>query len=83
MKSKLSSRKFWTAIVGVIVGLAMIFGLDESVINTIAGAIVSVSSVITYIITEGHIDKESISNAAESVQNAVCYLTNIESEAEE
>lgn len=65
---KLSSRKLWAAIAGVIVGLAMVFGLDENTINTVAGAVVSVMSVVVYIITEGKIDAESVKNAVENVQ---------------
>jgi uncharacterized membrane protein len=55
-KEKLSSRKLWAAIVGVIMGVAMVFGLDESTITDVAGAVVSIVSLMTYIITEGKID---------------------------
>lgn len=71
LKQKLSSRKLWAAIVGVITGISMIFGLDENTINTVAGAIVSVSSVITYIITEGVVDAAAVGNAANKVQDAI------------
>lgn len=60
IKQKLSSRKLWAAVAGVVTGLAMVFGLDETVINTVAGAVVSVVSVMTYIITEGKIDAEGV-----------------------
>ena len=68
---KLSSRKLWAAIAGVVAGLAMVFGLDGETINTVAGAVVSVASVITYIITEGKIDAQSVANAITDVQEAV------------
>jgi uncharacterized membrane protein len=55
-KEKLSSRKLWAAIVGVVMGVAMVFGLDESTITDVAGAVVSIVSLMTYIITEGKID---------------------------
>ena len=41
-KRKLSSRKLWAAIAGVVTGLAMVFKLDESTISSVAGAVVSV-----------------------------------------
>ena len=41
-KRKLSSRKLWAAIAGVVTGLAMVFRLDEDTISTVAGAVVSV-----------------------------------------
>lgn len=71
LKRKFTSRKFLAAVAGVIVGLAMVFGLDESTISNVAGAVVSVSSVVAYIVTEGRIDAKSVENAVESVENAV------------
>ena len=70
MVRKLSSRKLWAAVAGVVAGLAMVFGLDETTISTVAGAVVSVMSVITYIITEGKIDAEGVKNAIEDFQDA-------------
>lgn len=69
-KRKLSSRKLWAALVGVVTGLSMIFGLDEGTISTVAGAVVSVASVVTYIMAEGKVDAESIKKAVEDIQKA-------------
>lgn len=63
-KRKLSSRKLWAAAAGIAAGLAMVFGLDETVISTVAGAVVSLASMAAYIITEGRVDAESIKSAA-------------------
>lgn len=71
LKRKLSSRKLWAAIAGVITGLAMVFGLDENVISTVSGAVVSVVSLVTYIIAEGKVDATAVKNATQNVQNAV------------
>lgn len=71
LKRKLSSRKLWAAIAGVVTGLAMVFGLDENVITDVAGAVVSVASLITYIITEGKVDAAAVKDAVTNVQNAV------------
>ncbi|MCC8079513.1 MAG: hypothetical protein LIO57_05585 [Oscillospiraceae bacterium] len=67
---KLTSRKFLAAAAGLITGLAMVFGLDESIISSAAGAVVSVASVVTYIVTEGKVDAAAVSQAVESVQTA-------------
>lgn len=72
---KLSSRKLWAALAGLVTGLAMVFGLDETVISTVAGAVVSVASVITYIVTEGKVDAEGVKTAVVSVQDAVEAIT--------
>lgn len=69
-KRKLSSRKLWAAAAGIAAGLAMVFGLDEGTISNVAGAVVSVASVVAYIITEGKVDAESVKQAAEDVRNA-------------
>ena len=67
-KRKLSSRKLWAAVAGIVTGLAMVFGLDEGTISSVAGAVVSVASVMAYIITEGKVDAESVKKAVEDVQ---------------
>lgn len=59
-KEKLMSRKLWAAVAGVVTGLAMVFGLDENIITTVAGAVVSAASVMTYIITEGRVDAAAV-----------------------
>ena len=71
MIKKLSIRKLWAAVAGLVAGLAMAFGLDESVISQVSGAVVSVASVIAYIVTEGKIDAAAIGQAAENAANAV------------
>jgi phage shock protein PspC (stress-responsive transcriptional regulator) len=44
------------AIAGVAVGIATILGVDGSDVNVVAGAVTSIASIITYIVTEGKID---------------------------
>lgn len=69
-KRKLSSRKLWAAAAGIITGLAMVFGLDESTMSSVAGAVVSVASVIAYIITEGKVDETAAKAEAEDFKRA-------------
>ncbi|MCI9393612.1 MAG: hypothetical protein HFF34_00230 [Oscillospiraceae bacterium] len=64
-KHKLSSRKLWAAVAGIVTGLAMVFGLDENTISSVAGAVVSVASVVAYIVTEGKVDAQSVKTTAE------------------
>ena len=64
-KRKLSSRKLWAAVAGVVTGLAMVFGLDEGTMTNVAGAVVSMASLVAYIITEGKVDAESVNYAVE------------------
>lgn len=57
---KLTSRKLWAAIAGVATGIAVIFGVEGSEITDIAGAVMSLVSVMTYIITEGKVDAAAV-----------------------
>ena len=69
-------KKILTAIIGVLSGLAISFGLDQNEVNTIAGALVSIVSVAGYLIAEGKIDVERIKNAAKDVNAAIDVLEN-------
>lgn len=40
---KITSRKFLAALAGVATGLAMVFGVDETAISTVAGAVTTVA----------------------------------------
>ncbi len=57
---KLSSRKLWAAIVGVIVGLAAAFGIEGNEYAEVAGIVTSAVSVISYIFGEAKIDAASV-----------------------
>lgn len=57
---KLTSRKFLAALVGVATGLAMVFGVDETTISTVAGAVTTVASVVSYIMSEGMVDAAAV-----------------------
>jgi hypothetical protein len=67
--SKFKSRKFLAAVAGVVVGLCMVFGIEESEISNVAGAVVSVASLVAYIITEGKVDAAAVK--LESTQEIV------------
>ena len=65
--NKFKSRKFLSCVAGVVIGVCMIFGLDENVVNTIAGAVTSIGSIVVYIYTEGKIDAAAIDGIKETV----------------
>ena len=56
LKQKLTSRKLWMAVVGVAVGLAAAFGIEENDYAQIAGVVTSVVSVVSYIFGEAAVD---------------------------
>lgn len=57
IKSKLTSRKLWAALAGIVVGLVVAFGGDGETVKTVAGSVMSVVSAIIYILAEAGIDK--------------------------
>ena len=66
---KLSSRKLWVAVVGVVVGLAAAFGITENDYAQIVGLIGSIASAISYIFAEASIDKNATTNIEGTVDN--------------
>lgn len=68
--AKLSSRKLWMAIAGIATGIAMALGADATDIGTVAGAVTTLISVVTYIVVEGKVDAEGVKNAIIEVQEA-------------
>lgn len=67
-KQKLSSRKLWAAVVGVIVGLAAAFGIEENEYAQIVGVVGSMVSVVSYIFGESAVDAAREKNSTEETQ---------------
>ena len=68
---KLTSRKLWMALAGIVTGIAMALGADTGDIGTVAGAMTTIASVVSYIIAEGKVDEENVKNAMDAAEDAV------------
>lgn len=55
---KLTSRKFWLAVVALVTGLLTAFNVDAGTVEKVSGIIMSGASVVAYIIAEGLVDAE-------------------------
>ena len=55
-KRKLSSRKFWAAVVGFVTLLLTTFGVDSITSEQITGVITAASILVAYIFCEGLTD---------------------------
>lgn len=55
-KTKLTSRKFWTAVIGFVTAILVAFGIDDLTIEQVVGLITAASTLIAYIIGEGMVD---------------------------
>ena len=62
---KFTGRKFIAMILGVLVGVAVVFGTEGEEISTVAGAVTSLGSLVYYMFTEGKIDREALGKDTE------------------
>ena len=53
---KLTSRKLWVALAGLISGLILAFGGTQSTASTVSGVILQAASVLGYLFAEGITD---------------------------
>lgn len=53
---KLTSRKFWIAVVGFITPLLLAFGVSETNVNQVTAIIMAGADVVAYLIAEGMTD---------------------------
>ena len=55
-KRKLTSRKFWAAIISVFISICVMFGVESDKQDKIAALITSSATLIAYIVGEGLVD---------------------------
>lgn len=60
-KDKLTSRKFWAAVVGVILSVMVIFGYSDEEQTKVTGLITACGTLIAYIVGEGLVDAHGCS----------------------
>ena len=53
---KLTSRKLWAAIAGLVIAVCSMFGADAELVDKIIGLVMAVASVVAYIVGEGLVD---------------------------
>ena len=74
-KTKLTSRKFWVAVVGFVVPLLVAFGMTDNQAAEVASIIMAGANMIAYIIGEGLVDSSRIKTETRST------ITTIKGEA--
>lgn len=55
-KRKLSSRKFWVALIGFVSSILYAFNVAEATIEQVTAIIMAGASLIAYILAEGWVD---------------------------
>ena len=66
-KKKLTSRKFWMAVVGFITPLLLAFGVAEDTATQVTGIIMAGADVLGYILAEGLVDAKQAETVPEKV----------------
>jgi hypothetical protein len=57
-RRKLTSRKFWAAIISVFISICVMCGVETDKQERMVAVITSSATLISYIISEGMVDKE-------------------------
>lgn len=55
-KQKLTSRKFWAAVIGFVTPVLVAFGVPDITVEQVAAIITAAATLIAYIIGEGMVD---------------------------
>lgn len=63
-KSKLTSRKFWAAVIAFVTAILVVFKVDELSIEQVISVISACSVMIAYIIGEGMVDSARVASEA-------------------
>lgn len=58
-KRKLTSRKFWMALVAFLTPLLLAFGVAETEVTQVAAIIMAGADVVAYILAEGLVDAKN------------------------
>jgi uncharacterized membrane protein len=68
-KQKLTSRKFWAAIIGFVTAILVAFGVNDLTIEQIVALITAASTLIAYIIGEGMVDAARLKTEGKDEDN--------------
>ena len=67
--SKLTSRKFWLALIGFVTPLCLAFGMSEEGAAQVAALVMSGATLIGYIIGEGLVDADRAASGSLLVED--------------
>lgn len=57
-KRKLTSRKWWSCLIALIISIMVLFSVDSETAERITALITAVSSMVAYTISEGFVDAQ-------------------------
>ena len=68
-KRKLTSRKFWVAVIGFVTALMVGFGVGESTAAEVTAIITAGATLIAYIVGEGIVDASNAGTSSDASGN--------------
>ena len=71
MKEKLTSRKFWMAILASVISIVAIFTELGGTVGTIFGIVGVILSSVFYILVEGNIDEQKLNENYIEIKNMI------------
>lgn len=78
-KTKLTSRKFWVAVIGFVTPLLIAFGISENDAAQVASIIMAGGTLVAYILGEGLVDSARVKSETKTVST----ITNIKGNSED
>ena len=66
---KLTSRKFWSAIVAVITSVCVIFGVEDITMEQVTALVMAIGALIAYILGEGFVDAANAKSSQKEQNN--------------
>lgn len=78
-KTKLTSRKFWVAVIGFVTPLLIAFGISENDAAQVASIIMAGGTLVAYILGEGLVDSARVKSETKTVST----ITNIKGTSED
>lgn len=61
-KQKLTSRKFWAAVIGVVAAVLVLCNVDNLTAERIVALVSAEGTLIAYIFAEGNVDKAAVTS---------------------
>lgn len=68
---KITSRKLWIALAGLVAGLALLFGNNHADAEQWQGVILTLGSIIAYALGEGWADAQRVGTGATTDNNTI------------
>ena len=70
-KQKLTSRKFWAAVITFVTTVLVAFGVERVTTEQVTAIIAATSAVVAYILGEGLVDSARIKAGSENYDNTL------------